>query len=188
MTDYKSILKSNIKLVEPKISKRNVKITCHNKNAGSKVIATISQNSKVLFGGYTMKDIATGGNDKDFTVKMELRDGAQTFYDNLMDILNDNTVPEQEAEKSNYQQTKEKIEEGINNTINTVTSALGLSSPSYTTTATTALSGTTAPAGDGNAPAGDGNDDSGNNKTLLIIGGAVLLTLVLALVIWKTRK
>lgn len=180
MTDYKSILKSNIKLVEPKISKRNVKITCHNKNAGSKVIATISQNSKVLFGSYIMKDISTGGNDKDFTVKMELRDGAQTFYDNLMDILNDNTVPEQEPEKSNYQQTKEKIEEGINNAVNTVTSALGLSSSSDTTTT---------PAAD--VPAGGnsgGDDDSGNSKTLLIAGGAVLLVLVLVLVIWKTKK
>lgn len=190
MTDYKSILKSNIKLVEPKISKRNVKITCHNKNAGSKVIATISQNSKVLFGGYIMKDISTGGSDKDFTVKMELRDGAQTFYDNLMDILNDNTVPEQEPEKSNYQQTKEKIEEGINNAVNTVTSALGLSSSSDTTTATAALSGTTTPAAD--VPAGGGNsggdDDSGNSKTLLIAGGAVLLVLVLVLVIWKAKK
>lgn len=183
MTDFKTILKSNIKLVEPKISKRNVKITCHNKNAGSKVITTISQNSKVLFGGYTMNDIAAGGNDKDFTVKMELRDGAQTFYDNLMDILNDNTVPTHEPEKSNYQQTKEKIEEGVNNTIDTVTSALGLSSSSDTTAATTALSGTTAPAGDGN---GGGNDDSGSNK-LLIIGGAVLLVLVLVLVLWKKK-
>ena len=187
MTDFKSVLKSNIKLVEPKISKRNVKITCHNKNAGSKVISTISQNSRVLFGGYTMKDISSGVTDKDFTVKMELRDGAQTFYDNLMDILNDNTVPEQEPEKSNYQQTKEKIEEGIKNTVNTMTSALGMSSPAVTASnasVAAAPAGTAMPGSDGDS----GSERSDSNKTLLIVGGAVLLVIIIGLVIWKSKK
>ena len=179
---YKSILKSNIKKVEPKIKKRNVKITCHNKNAGSKVISAITQNSNALCGGYTMKDISTGGNDKDFIVKMELRDGAQSFYDNLMKILNDTSVPVEEPEKSNAQKTNENIMATVGDVVDTVkTTVLGPSSAETPTASTP----TSVPQSTVGYQDGSGDD---SNKTILLIGGAVFLVLVLILVIWKAKK
>lgn len=183
MTDFKTVLKSNIKSVEPKINNRNVKITCHNKNAGSKVIATISQNSKVLFGGYTMNNIATGGNDTDFTVKMEIRDGAQYFYDTLTAILNDQRVPTTEPEQSNLDKTKEQIKTGINNAVNNLkTTVLGI--PPTTPTAAPSATAIPEALGNGGNEAPEGSD----NKKLFIIGGAVLLVIIIGLVIWKSKK
>lgn len=193
MTSFKTVLKSNIKSVDgSKIKKRNVKITCFNKNAGTKVIQAISQNSKALFGGYKMNEISSGlDGDKDFTVKMEIRDGAQYFYDTLTAILQDQSVSTTEPEQSNFDKTKEQIKTGVNNAVNTLqTTVLGI--PPTTPTAAPTATPTAAPSATAipEAPGNGGNEASegSDNKKLFIIGGAVLLVIILALVIWKSKK
>ena len=193
MTDFKTVLKSNIKSVDgSKIKKRNVKITCFNKNAGTKVIQAISQNSKALFGGYKMQEISSGlDGDKDFTVKMEIRDGAQYFYDTLTAILQDQSVSTSEPEQSNLDKTKEQIKTGVNNAVNTLkTTVLGI--PPTTPTATPTAAPTAAPSATAipEAPGNGGNEapEGSDNKKLFIIGGAVLLVIIIGLVIWKSKK
>lgn len=182
MTDFKTVLKSNIKTVDPQISKRNVKIVCLNKNAGTKVISTINQNTDYLFGGYKINKIATGATDKDFTVKMEIRDGAQYFYDTLMAVLNDKTVTVVEPEKSGAENFAEKMKTGINNITEKIGGFIG--GGGLSGTSDMPLESSDMPAG---MPAGSQSEGT-DNKKILIIGGAVLLVIVLALVIWKLKK
>lgn len=184
MTDFKTVLKSNIKTVDPKISKRNVKIVCLNKNAGTKVISTINQNTDYLFGGYKINKIATGGGDKDFTVKMEIRDGAQYFYDTLMAVLNDSTVPVVEPEKSGAENFAEKAKTTINNITEKIGGFIGGGESSLSGTSDMPLESSDMPDG---MPAGSQSEGT-DNKKIMIIGGAVLLVIILALVIWKLKK
>lgn len=197
MTSFKTVLKSNIKSVDgSKIKKRNVKIICFNKNAGTKVIQAISQNSKALFGGYKMQEISSGlDGDKDFTVKMEIRDGAQYFYDTLTAILNDQSVSTSEPEQSNLDKAKEQIKTGVNNAVNTLkTTVLGIppTTPTAAPTATPTAAPTAAPSATAipEAPGNGGNEapEGSDNKKLFIIGGAVLLVIIIGLVIWKSKK
>lgn len=178
MSDYKSILKSNITSLDgSKIKKRDVKIKCKNSKAGELVISTISQN-KSLFGGYTMKKIATGiDGKKDFTVQMEIRDGAQKFYDNVNEIINDPNVPLIEAEKSGFQNLAQQVKSTVSGVLSSVTGAAGVDStaPAATSTETSAITPL------------EGAEES-SSKMPLIIGGAVVLLLVIGLVIWKAKK
>lgn len=178
MSNYKSILKSNIVKVEDKTNKRNVKITCANGNAGKLVQSTITQNSSALFGGYKMNNIATGGGNKDFTVKFEIRDGAKYFYNKIVDIMNDSSISTTEAEKSGIQNLAQSIKSTVSGVISTVTDpAAGVDG-----TATTATPAITSLQNNEDTPS------SSSSKMPLIIGGAVVLLLVIGLVIWKAKK
>lgn len=166
---YKSVLKGNIKSVDgSKIKKRNVRVVCHNGNAGKTVQSAITQNSSELFGGYTMNKITTGiDGNKDFTVKFNVSAGAQYFYDKLNSILNDKSVPAGEPEKSLLQNVGDNISNIGGKLIN------GMADPEQEEAAL--------PAG------GDDGGDSGN-KALIIAGAAVLVAiLVAAFVLWKKK-
>lgn len=177
MSDYKSILKSNITSLDgSKIKKRDVKIKCKNAKAGELVISTISQN-KSLFGGYTMKKIATGiDGKKDFTVQMEIRDGAQKFYDNVNAIINDPNVPLIEAEKSGVQNLAQQVKSTVSGVLSSVTGAAGVDSTEPAAPAITSLQNN------------EDTSSTSSSKMPLIIGGAVVLLLVIGLVIWKAKK
>ena len=168
MTDYKTTLKSNIQSVE--LSKKKVKITCHNNKSGNLVITTLSQNSSI-FGGHSY-DINKGGTAKDFIVKFDDKDHAEEFKNAIQTILNDASIVAEAPEKSGIDNLKEKAGDIMNRATDVF---LGPADASVAET----------PAAE--TPAGGGNDDSGNSKTLLIIGGAVLLVLVLVLVLWKKK-
>ena len=173
MTDFRVTLKSNIQSVE--INKKNVKIDCHNNNAGKLVITTLNQNTSI-FGGNNFK-IADGLTAKDFKVKFDSKDDAQEFYDNLVDgIMNNKSVKVEEAQKSGVQ----KVVEGVKNTVSAVVGGTA-------SAATTATDATAAPA----ITSLQNNEDtssSSSSKMPLIIGGAVVLLLVIGLIVWKTRK
>lgn len=207
MTDFKSVLKSNIQSVE--LNKKKVKITCHNKNAGNKVITTLSQNVS-LFGSnnYDVKKGIDGA--KDFNIKYDGKNGkaeAETFYNNIIAIITDPNVTTGEAEKSAVEKAKETVKTAVDNAVNTAKQAMGIPpAPSVTPTpgaaptaaptatptpaptpAPTAAPGATAvPA----APGGGSEDSEGSDKTMLYagIGGAVLLVIIIGLVIWKSKK
>ena len=189
MTDYKVTLKSNIQSVE--VSKKKVKITCYNKNAGELAVTTLNRNSS-LFGGHSY-DINKGiDGAKDFNVKFDNKDHAEQFKNAIQAILDDTSVVAEAPEQSAWDKAKEKINDAATKLGNTASIAL--------TGQPMASAEADAPAGDapaGNAPAGDapagggnggGNDDSGSNTMLYVgIGGAVLLVLIIGLVIWKKK-
>ena len=172
MTDYKVTLKSNIQSVE--LNKKKVKINCYNNKAGNLVITTLSQNSSI-FGGHSY-DIAKGiDGAKDFNIKFDEKGHAETFKNTIQAILDDPTIVAEEAQKSGLQNLTANIKNAAQNVASAVLPALNGSQGAE-------------PTSDSAAAPADGNDDSGNSKTLLIAGGAVLLVLVLVLVIWKTKK
>lgn len=197
MTDFKTVLKSNIQSVE--LSKKKVKITCANKNAGNKVITTLGQNVS-LFGSnnYDVKKGIDGA--KDFTVKYDGKNGkaeAEAFYDNLIAITNDSSVPVEEPEKSGWDKAKEATKEAIDKGIEAGKQALGIplagqtAAPSATvvppaapTAAPSATAVPEAPGTGGGSEAPEGSD----NKKLFIIGGAVLLVIIIGIVVWKSKK
>lgn len=191
MTDFKSVLKSNIQSVE--LNKKKVKITCANKNAGNKVITTLSQNVS-LFGSnnYDVKKGIDGA--KDFNVKFDGKNGkaeAETFYKNLIAITNDPSVPTEEPEKSGVDKAKEAVKTAVDNAVNTAKQAMGIPeaapAPTASPSPTAAPGATAVPA----APGGGGSEDSeGSDKTMLYagIGGAVLLVIIIGIVIWKSKK
>jgi hypothetical protein len=191
MTSFKTVLKSNIQSVE--LSKKKVKITCANKNAGNKVITTLGQNVS-LFGSnnYDVKKGLDGA--KDFTVKFDGKNGkaeAEAFYDNLIAITNDSSVPVEEPEKSGIDNFKEGIKRTVDKGIEAGKQALGIPPAGQTaapTPAPTAAPSATAvpeaPGTGGGSEAPEGSD----NKKLFIIGGAVFFVIVIALVIWKAKK
>lgn len=201
MTDFKSVLKSNIQSVE--LNKKKVKITCHNKNAGNKVITTLSQNVS-LFGSnnYDVKKGIDGA--KDFNIKYDGKKGkekAETFYNNIIAIITDPNVTTGEAEKSGIDKAKETVKTAVDNAVNTAKQAMGIppapdvtpapgaaptAAPTATATPTAAPGATAVPA----APGGGSEDSEGSDKTMLYagIGGAVLLVIIIGLVIWKSKK
>lgn len=183
---YKSILKANILSVDgSKINKRNVKITCHNKEAGKLVISTIQQNVS-LFGGYKMEKISDGLGAKDFTVKFEIRDGAQKFYDNIVAILNDKSVVATEPEQSKLEKNIQNVQAKLSNAVSTVT---GLVTRGPVGTSTTGV--TTTDGAQNSAPIVNNEvfgEDTSNVKPILLAGGALLLVLVIVLLVWKKKK
>lgn len=180
MTDFKTTLKSNIQSVE--LDKKKVKVTCHNAKAGNLVITTFSQNI-ALFGGHNF-DIDKGiDGAKDFKVKFAKKDHAKTFADNINAILNDNSVPVEEGEKSGWDNFKEKAGDVFNKVGQTLEQRMGGGEESADPAVDPAADPNGAMSG---LPPGGGKESS--NKKMFIIGGAVLLVIVIALVIWKTKK
>lgn len=137
MSDYKEIIKSNVMAVE--LDKKEVKITCQNNKGGKATITSLTQNISIFDG--KSYDLKKGLTAKDFKFKFKKKDHAETFYNNLMDIVTDPSV-------------KVPVQE---------------------------------PGPDGAPAPSAGSEDSGN-KTLLIIGGAVALILVIVLAIWAASK
>ena len=183
MTDYKVTLKSNIQNVE--LSKKKVKVNCYNNKAGNLAVTTLSQNSSI-FNGHNY-DINKGiDGAKDFNVKFDDKDHAEQFKNAIQAILDDKTVVAEAPEQSAWDKAKEKINDAATKIGNTASMAL-TGQPMASAEADAPAGGESAPATAAAGDNGGGNDDSGSNK-LLIIGGAVVLVLVLALVIWKTRK
>lgn len=193
MTDFKTVLKSNIQSVE--LKKKKVKITCANKNAGNKVITTLGQNVSLL--GSNNYDVKKGlDGAKDFTIKYDGKNGkaeAEAFYNNIIAITNDSSIPVEEPEKSAIDKTKEAVKRTVDNAVNTAKEAMGISTPAPAavpaptatpTAAPTATAIPEAPGTGGGSEAPEGSD----NKKLLIIGGAVLLVIIIGLVIWKSKK
>lgn len=188
MTDYKSVLKSNIQSVE--LNKKNVKITCANGNSGNLVITTITQNSNTLTDGTF--DIAKGiDGAKDFKVKFDgkdAKDKTQAFYEKITDIIQDSSVPVVLPEQS-------KIKNAINSIKNTVQQVVGGgTAPSAAPSAAPTSAPTSAP--DATSVPETATEyyeeeevASSSNSKMFIIGGAViLLVLVIVLVIWKKKK
>ncbi len=142
MSDYKEIIKSNVMAVE--LDKKEVKITCQNNKAGKATLTSLTQNISIFDG--KNYDLKTGLTAKDFKFKFKKKDHAETFYNNVMDIVTDPSVkvpvpaPEQE------------------------------------------------PGPDGAPAPSAGSEDTSGNKTVLIIGGAVALILVIVLAIWAASK
>lgn len=192
MTSFKTVLKSNIQSVE--LSKKKVKITCANKNAGNKVITTLGQNVS-LFGSnnYDVKKGLDGA--KDFTVKFDGKNGkaeAEAFYDNLIAITNDSSVPVEEPEKSGIDNFKEGVKRTVDKTIEAGKQAMGIPSPGQTAAPpagqTAAPSATAVPEAPGTGGGGSEAPEGSDNKKLFIIGGAVLLVIIIGLVVWKSKK
>ena len=150
MSDYKTTIKSNVTAVE--LDGKEVKITCANNKAGNTVLQQITQNASI-FGGQNY-DIKKGLTAKDFKVKYKKKDHAEDFYQNVMAIVSDPSVPTEDPVKSGMDNMKDKVNEK---------------------------------ADQGQEPAPSPAEDSGN-KTLLIIGGAVALILVIVLAIWAASK
>ena len=103
-------------------------------------------------------DIKKGLTAKDFKVEFKKKDSAETFYNSITAIVSDPSVS-----------TEAPVSSGLDDLTNQVGSALE---------ATTSQPAAEAPAG----------DDSDSNKTILIVGGAVALILVMALAIWAVKR
>lgn len=110
MSDYKTILKSNIMSVE--LNKKKVKIDNHSNKAGKTVISTLTQNP-YIFGGSDY-DIKKGLTAKDFTVKFDDKDSAEDFYDNIMAILSDKNVQAGAAVTSGVDALLDKVVGSVN--------------------------------------------------------------------------
>lgn len=191
MTDFKSVLKSNIQSVE--LEKKKVKITCANKNAGNKVITTLSQNVSIL--GSNNYDVKKGiDGAKDFTIKYDGKNGkaeAEAFYNNIMAIINDPSVVTTEAEESGFQKFKENAKNAVQNVGNTVK---GLVEQKMTSngqaSANTAVDEAAPNATVLPEPAnitGEETSAGSDNKKIMIIGGAVAVVLVLGIVLWLKK-
>ena len=197
MTDFKTVLKTNIQSVE--LGKNKVKITCANKNSGNKVITTLGQNVSLL--GSNNYDVKKGlDGAKDFTIKYDGKNGkaeAEAFYNNIIAITNDSSVPVEEPEKSGIDKAKEAAKNAVNTAVNTAKQAMGIPTPAPTAAPSATV---VPPAGQTAAPSataipeapgtGEGSEapEGSDNKKLFIIGGAVLLVIVIGLVIWKSKK
>ena len=75
MTDYRVTLKSNIQSVE--INKKNVKINCHNNNAGKLVVTTLNQNISTVTRSPTDSPLRT--SKLNLTAKMTPRNSMTTL-------------------------------------------------------------------------------------------------------------
>ena len=105
MSDYKTILKSNIMSVE--LNKKKVKIDNHSNKGGKTVLSTLTQNPSIFGGsGY---DIKKGLTAKDFTVKFDDKDSAENFYDNVMAIMSDKNVQVGSAVTSGWDALTDKV-------------------------------------------------------------------------------
>ena len=182
MTDYKSVLKSNIQSVE--LNKKNVKITCANGNSGNLVITTITQNSNTLTDGTF--DIAKGiDGAKDFKVKFDgkdAKDKTQAFYKKITDIIKDSSVPVVQPEQS-------KIKNAINSIKNTVQQVVGGgTAPSAAPTSAPDATSVPETATEYYEEEEEDVASSSNSKMFSIGGAVILLVLVIVLVIWKKKK
>ena len=87
-----AILKQYIEGIERKGDKK-VKITCVDKTAGEEIYHIISSHGKTLSGG-VIKALYNGTNFKDFTLKMDSEEHADTLADNLQSIVDGTDVYE----------------------------------------------------------------------------------------------
>lgn len=159
MSDYKTKLKSNIQSIE--LDGKKVKIKTVNKNAGKLVIQLLTQNS--LFGS-EIYDLKNDTIPKDFNVKYKNKDHAKTFYEKVMAIISDPSVGTTDPEKSGTGAISDVINDFLNN-----------------------MNGAQTPPAGNAAPAD--NTGSGDNTMLYVgIGGAVLLVVIIALLVWKMKK
>jgi hypothetical protein len=101
-----------------------------------------------------------------------------------MAVLNDKTVSVVEPEKSGAENFAEKMKTGINNITEKIGGFIGGGGSSLSGTSDMPLESSDMPA---SMPAGSQSEGT-DNKKIMIIGGAVLLVIVLALVIWKLKK
>lgn len=189
MTDFKTTLKSNIQSVE--LQKKKVKVTCANAKAGNLVIATLTQNISLL--GTNNYDIDKGiDGAKDFHVKFKGKEEAQTFYDNLMNIVTDASVATVAPEKSGLQNLGEKVKNAAQMVGETVKNAAGGGATEEAPALEAEVPAEEVATADLSAEAmtglPSGNEDGGNKKKILIIGGAVAVVLVLGIVLWKLKK
>lgn len=127
-------------------------------NKSGNAVMTALTQNISIFGGEAY-DIKKGLTAKDFKVEFKKKDSAETFYNSITAIVSDPSVSTEAPVDSGLA--------GIQQQISTVLQGQGQEP---------------APAP---APAGD---DSDSNKTLLIVGEAVALILVMALVIWAVKR
>ena len=119
MSDYKTILKSNIMSVE--LKKKKVKITNHNNKAGKTVLSTLTQNPSIF--GVQDYDIRKGLTAKDFTVKFNDKEDAENFYDNVMAIMSDKNVQVGSAVTSGWDALTDKVVGTMDNQVPQQTAA-----------------------------------------------------------------
>lgn len=183
---WKNELKSYIVSVDgSKIEKRNVKVKCATASAGKEAVKLIEENIKSLASGYALNKIAKGLDGyKDFTVKFDVRAGAQSFYDNITAIRNDASIVGESSKDT--RPVLDKAKETVKNTVANITGALtgGTQTPAADSVAETAAPETAAPETINQTPVSEGN----SKTTILIIVGAALFLLIIGLVIWKTRQ
>lgn len=193
MTDFKTTLKSNIQSVE--LQKKKVKVTCANAKAGNLVITTLTQNISLLGGNNYDIDKGIDGA-KDFHVKFKGKEEAQTFYDNLMNVVNDASVATVAPEKSGLQNLGEKVKTAAQKVGETVKNAVEQRMGGGATEEAPALEAevpaeevaTADLSAEAMAGLPSGNEDGGNKNKIMIIGGAVAVVLVLGIVLWKLKK
>ncbi len=193
MSDFKTTLKSNIQSVE--LQKKKVKVTCANAKAGKLVITTLTQNISLLGGNNYDIDKGIDGA-KDFHVKFKGKEEAKTFYDNLMNIVNDASVATVASEKTGLQNLGEKVKATVQQVGETVKKTVEQSVGGGATEEAPALEAevpaeevaTADLSAETMAGLPSGNEDGGNKKKIMIIGGAVAVALVLGIVLWKLKK
>lgn len=192
MTDFKTTLKSNIQSVE--LQKKKVKVTCANAKAGNLVITTLTQNISLLGGNNYDIDKGIDGA-KDFHVKFKGKEEAQSFYDNLMNVVNDASVATVAPEKSGLQNLGEKVKNAAQKVGETVKNAVEQRMGGGATEEAPALEAevpseevaTADLSAEAMVGLPSGNEDGGSKK-IMIIGGAVAVVLVLGIVLWKLKK
>lgn len=192
MTDFKTTLKSNIQSVE--LQKKKVKVTCANAKAGNLVITTLTQNISLL--GCNNYDIDKGiDGARDFHVKFKGKEEAQTFYDNLMNIVTDASVATVAPEKSGIQNLGEKVKNAAQKVgeqvKNIVEQRMGGGAPEEAPAIEAEVAEEVAPANPSEetmAGISSGNEEGSSKKKIMIIGGAVAIVLVLGIVLWKLKK
>ena len=192
MTDFKTTLKSNIQSVE--LQKKKVKVTCANAKAGNLVITTLTQNISLLGGNNYDIDKGIDGA-KDFHVKFKGKEEAQTFYDNLMNIVTDASVATVAPEKSGIQNLGEKVKNAAQKVgeqvKNIVEQRMGGGAPEEAPAIEAEVAEEVAPANPSEetmAGISSGNKEGSSKKKIMIIGGAVAIVLVLGIVLWKLKK
>lgn len=191
---WKSELKSYIVSIEPNIKKRDIKIYCTNKNAGKRVLQIIEQQHNFLASGYKVNKYKGEKNAKDFTICMEIRDGAQAMYDGISAILADNSITQSEEidTRSGGKKLKDnlaKVGESVKGIATNVSNTLlgGVSTVTSTPVTSPMSNNPTATLPDAAAGVPDAAAGKKSNTALIIAGVAVLLILA-GLVIWKKRK
>lgn len=192
MTDFKTTIKSNIQSVE--LQKKKVKVTCANAKAGNLVITTLTRNISLLGGNNYDIDKGIDGA-KDFHVKFKGKEEAQTFYDNLMNIVTDASVATVAPEKSGIQNLGEKVKNAAQKVgeqvKNIVEQRMGGGAPEEAPAIEAEVAEEVAPANPSEetmAGISSGNEEGSSKKKIMIIGGAVAIVLVLGIVLWKLKK
>lgn len=91
-----SSIKNYIESIELK-GKKRVKITCVDKTAGEEIYKIIERYGKTLSGG-VIKKHSWGVNYKDFTLRMDKEESAETLADNLQAIVDGADVYEPDVD------------------------------------------------------------------------------------------